>query len=161
MAKKTTKTPAGSEVITTHMVLPGDTNALGTIFGGKVMEWIDIAGAIAARRHAQKNVVTASIDALSFIAPIRLGFIVTVRSRVNWTGATSMEVGCKVEAENPSTGEQFHTATAHLTYVAVDSNGRPTATPPIMPVTADDKRRFQNAIKRRQARLALKSEIED
>lgn len=160
MSNKQKKTPKGSEVIMTEMVLPGDTNALGTIFGGKVMERIDIAGAIAARRHSNKNVVTASIDAMSFIAPIQLGHVVTFLARVNWTGKTSMEVGCRVISENPNTGERSHTASAHLTYVAVDSNGRPASVPTIHPQTAEDKRRFQNAIRRRKALLAMRKATE-
>lgn len=160
MKKLTEKTPAESEVIMTQMVLPGDTNALGTIFGGKIMEWLDIAGAISARRHAQKSVVTASIDALSFIAPIRIGQIVTIQGRVNWTGHSSMEVGCIIDAEDPSSGEHFRTARAYLTYVALDSNGRPTKIPSLRLESSEDNRRFSNALKRREARLKLKNEME-
>src|SRR5436190_8230591 len=110
-----TKSPQDSTVIMTEIVLPSDTNAIGTIFGGKIMSWIDIAGAIAAGRHARKVVVTASIDALHFIAPVKLGHIVHIRAAVNFAGRTSMEIGVRVDSENPITGEVAHTATAYTT----------------------------------------------
>src|SRR3954463_4192872 len=94
------KPPGDSAVIMTEMVLPSDTNALGTIFGGKVMSWIDIAAAIAAGRHARRVVVTASIDALHFVAPIKLGHVVHIRAMVNYAARTSMEIGVRVESEN-------------------------------------------------------------
>jgi len=115
------------EVIMTEIVLPGHTNALGTVFGGVIMSWIDIAGAIAAQRHCRTSAVTASLDDLSFLWGVKLGWIVQLRARINYTGKTSMEVGVRVDAENPRTGESHHTATAYLTYVAVDAAGKPTA----------------------------------
>src|SRR3954451_8818246 len=104
-----TKSPQDSSVIMTEIVLPSDTNALGTIFGGKIMSWIDIAGAIAAGRHSRRVVVTASIDALHFLAPVRLGHFVHIRAMVNYAARTSMEVGVRVDSENPLTGELIHT----------------------------------------------------
>src|SRR5271163_2050481 len=98
----------------TEIVLPGHTNALGTVFGGVIMSWIDIAGAIAAQRHSRMSAVTASLDDLAFVASVKLGWIVQLRARVNFTGKTSMEVGVRVESENPRTGESAHTATAYL-----------------------------------------------
>src|SRR6476620_4127385 len=130
MAKLTTspvtKSPQESSVIMTEIVLPSDTNALGTIFGGKVMSWIDIAGAIAAGRHARHVVVTASIDALHFLAPVKLGHVVHIKARVNFASRTSMEVGVRVDSENPISGETTHTSTAYATFVAIDDHGRPT-----------------------------------
>jgi len=141
------------EVVMTELVLPGHTNALGTIFGGVIMSWIDVAGAIAAQRHCRTSAVTASLDDLSFLWGAKIGWIVQLRARVNYTGKTSMEVGVRVDAENPRTGETYHTATAYLTYVAVDAAGKPTAVPPLKIDTDEKKRRFNEALKRREDRL--------
>lgn len=153
------KSPQSSAVTMTEIVLPSDTNALGTIFGGKIMSWIDIAAAIAAGRHARRVVVTASIDALHFLAPVKLGHVVHIRARVNYSSRTSMEVGIRVDSENPITGEHTHTATAYATFVALDDHGRPTPVPPILPETPDEKRRFEGAKKRRESRMRLALEL--
>lgn len=150
---------ADSSVIMTEIVLPSDTNALGTIFGGKVMAWIDIAAAIAAGRHARKVVVTASIDALHFLAPVKVGHVVHIRARVNYASRTSMEVGVRVDSENPLTGELTHTATAYTTFVALDHLGRPSPVPPLVPKTSEEKRRFEEARRRREARMRLAEEL--
>jgi acyl-CoA hydrolase len=153
------KSPRQSHVTMAQLVLPSDTNALGTIFGGKVMAWIDIAAAIAAGRHARKPVVTASIDALHFVAPVKLGHVVHVKAMVNYAGRTSMEVGVRVDSENPVTGETHHTATAYTTFVALDDHGRPTQIPPVAPETPEEKRRYEAAVKRREARIRLAEEL--
>jgi acyl-CoA hydrolase len=153
------KSPNDSSVTMTEMVLPSDTNALGTIFGGKIMNWIDIAGAIAAGRHARRVVVTASIDALHFLAPVKVGHIVHIRARVNASARSSVEVGVRVDSENPITGESTHTATAYATFVALDDHGRPTPVPPIVPETPEEKRRFDGAKKRRESRIRLAEEL--
>ncbi len=145
-----------SQVVMTELVLPGHTNSLDTIFGGVVMSWIDIAAAIAAQRHSQKEVVTASIDELNFVAPVKKGWVVNLRAAVNFVSRTSMEVGVRVDAENPKTGEVFHTATAYLTFVALGSNGKPTAVPPLILESDDDRRRHAEAEARRAHRLAAK-----
>lgn len=137
----------------TELVLPTHTNALGSIFGGVVMSWIDIAAAIAAQRHSRKNVVTASIDALNFVAPVFKGWVVNLRASVNFAGTSSMEVGVRVDAENPVTGQRFHTASAYLTFVALDSRGKPTSIPQIKPETTEEKRRFDAAKERRAHRI--------
>ena len=142
-----------SQVTMTEMVLPSHTNSLGTIFGGTIMSWIDIAGAICAQRHSQSQVVTAHLDDLEFVAPVYKGWVVNLKASVNFTGRTSMEVGVRVDAENPTTNESFHTATAYLTFVAVDKDGKPKAVPPIDPQTADERRRNQKAKARREHRL--------
>lgn len=141
------------EVIMTEIVLPSHTNALGTVFGGVIMSWIDIAGAIAAGRHCRSQVVTASIDDLAFVASVKLGWFVQVRARVNYTARTSMEIGVRVDAENPTTGEWHHTASAYLTFVALDRNGKPTPVPPLQLDTEEKKRRSGDAVKRREFRL--------
>ncbi len=153
------KSPSASAVIKTEIVLPVHTNALGTIFGGTVMAWIDVAAAIAAERHARSIVVTASIDALHFLSPIRLGEIVTILAQVNFTHRTSIEVGVRVDTENPLTGEKRHCAKAYTTFVALDEVGRPKQVPALVPETELDKKRFSEAQKRRASRIQLAEEL--
>jgi acyl-CoA hydrolase len=157
--KQVTKRPSESWVEMTEMVLPQHTNAIGSVFGGVVMSWVDIAAATCAMRHSSKTVVTASIDAMHFISPIKLGWIVTLKSAVNFTSNTSCEIGVKVVAENPLTGEKHHTASAYLTFVALDSLGRATAIPQIIPETDEERQRLEDAKARRAARLALRDRI--
>jgi len=144
---------SASEVVMTQLVLPEHTNALDSVFGGVIMSWIDICAAISAQRHSKKIVVTASIDSLHFVAPVYKGWVVNLKSRVNFVSKTSMEIGVRVDAENPRTGETFHTATAYLTFVALDSNRKPTQVDPLILQTKDDKRRFREAELRRELRL--------
>ena len=151
------RTVSHSVVQMTELVLPSHTNALGTIFGGIIMSWVDIAAAICAQRHSSQPVVTASIDALNFVAPVHLGWVVNLRASLNYAGKTSMEVGVRVEAENPITGEKFHTASAYLTFVAIGSNGKPRAVSPVIAETPDEKRRFEAAQKRRTLRLEARN----
>ena len=120
------------------------------------MSWIDICGAITAQRHARLPVVTASIDYLQFVQPVFIGWTVNLKASVNYVGRTSMEVGVRVDAENPRTGETFHTASAYLSFVALDANKVPTAIAPLEIVTKDEKRRHADAMKRREARLKLR-----
>lgn len=152
----TPKTVKSSQVLMSQLVLPGHTNSLGSIFGGVVMSWIDIAGAICAQRHSNKEVVTASIDELHFIAPVKKGWVVNLKSSVNFVSRTSMEVGVRVDAENPKTGETFHTVTAYLTFVALGEDGKPSAVPSLNLESDDEKRRFQEASARRNLRLLQK-----
>ena len=144
---------ARSKVIMTEHVLPSHTNALGTIFGGVIMGWIDIAGAIAAQRYSRSHVVTVSVDYLHFIVPIKIGFVVGIEACVTYVGKTSMEIEVIVTAENPITAETKRATQAFLTYVAVDENGRPKPVPPCKPRTTDDLERIKQAEKRRQLRL--------
>lgn len=153
MSGKKTALHDDGEVIMTEIVLPSHTNALGTIFGGVIMSWVDIAAAIAAQRHCRKTVVTASIDDLAFINAVRTGWIVEIRAKVNYTSRTSMEVGVRVDAEDPKTGNVFHTSSAYLTFVALDDSGKPVSVPPLTPKSDEDKRRFDEARKRRELRL--------
>jgi acyl-CoA hydrolase len=145
-----------SRVQMTQLVLPGDTNAHGTIFGGRVMQWIDVAGAVAAMRHSGGNVVTASIDALAFLTPIHLGEIVVLQAQVNFVGRTSMEIGVRVEAESPRTRAHRYTTKAYLTFVAVDGDGKARAVPSLVLENDEDRRRHADAEARRAARLALR-----
>jgi acyl-CoA hydrolase len=142
-----------SKVIMTELVLPTHTNALKSIFGGVVMSWIDICAAIAAQRHSLRPVVTASIDGMQFVAPVYEGWIVNLKASVNFVARSSMEIGVRVDAENPITGENFHTASAYLTFVALGTDGKPTPVAPVLPESEEEKRRFQHAQERRRLRL--------
>jgi acyl-CoA hydrolase len=139
-----------------ELALPNDTNALGTLLGGKVMHLVDLAGAMAAMRHARAVVVTASVDYMTFLHPIQVGQLVILRSSVNRVFRTSMEVGVKVFVEDLLTGELCHTSSAYLTFVAIDQNRRSIPIPPVIPETEDEKRRYEQAARRREERLALR-----
>lgn len=147
------KPVSDSEVVMTELVLPSHTNSLDSIFGGVVMSWIDICGAIAAQRHASSEVVTASIDDLHFIAPVYKGWVVNLKASVNFVSKTSMEVGVRVDAENPRTGDTFHTASAYLTFVAIGPDGKPHPVPPLLLESDEQKRRHQAAQTRRSLRV--------
>jgi acyl-CoA hydrolase len=137
-----------------EVVLPNDANPLGFILGGKVMHLVDIAGAITCHRHARSRVVTAAVDGLVFLHPIRVGDAIVLRSRVTAAFTTSMEVEVEVFSEEVLTGERRLTSRAHLTYVAVDEHGRKQAVPPLTTDTVDDRRRADEAEARRAERLA-------
>jgi len=147
------KTPRASRVVMTESVLPGDGNPLGTAFGGRIAQWIDVAAAIACQRHCRQRVVTASMDDLHFLKPIRVGMIVELRAQVNATFRTSMESGVRIESENPLTGERAHVCTAYLTFVAQDEKGRPVPVPALVLETEEDRRHEQDAKRRRAVRL--------
>jgi acyl-CoA hydrolase len=147
------RTPRASRVETVQLVLPGLTNVHGTIFGGILMQWIDIAAGISAARHAGGPVVTASMDRLHFIHPVHLGEVVTVQAQVNYAGTTSMEIGVRVLAEDRAMENRRQTLRAYLTFVAVDDDGRPRAVPPLSLETSVDRRRFADARARRAVRL--------
>jgi len=153
-------TPRASRVETVQLVLPGLTNTHGTIFGGILMQWIDIAAGISAGRHAGGPVVTASMDRLHFITPVNLGEIVTLQAQVNFAAHTSMEVGVRVLAETRPGGEQRQATRAYLTFVAVDDAGRPRPVPPLKVETAEEKRRFEDAGHRRAERLRERRAME-
>jgi uncharacterized protein (TIGR00369 family) len=141
-----------SAVVLTQMMAPQDANLAGNIHGGVIMKMIDDAAAIAAVRHAKTNVVTASIDRLSFYYPVFIGDLVTFRASINMTGNTSMEIGVRVEAENLISSVSNHIASAYLTFVVLDENGKPSKVPPIVPETEDEKRRNSEAHDRKNVR---------
>jgi len=153
-------TPRASRVETVQLVLPGLTNTHGTIFGGILMQWIDIAAGISAGRHAGGPVVTASMDRLHFITPVNLGEIVTLQAQVNFAAHTSMEVGVRVLAETQPGGARRQATRAYLTFVAVDDAGRPRPVPPLKTETADERRRFEDASHRRAERLRERRAME-
>jgi acyl-CoA hydrolase len=142
-----------SQVITTQLVLPNDTNQLGNLLGGTLMHWIDIAAAICAKRHSGRVCVTASVDDLSFHHPVRLGEIVTLQASVNRAFTTSMEIGVLVTAQGGNDEAVRRANTAYLTFVALDGQGKPTPVPPVIAETEDEQRRFREAEERRERRL--------
>ncbi len=157
--RKAATTPPGkrvraSRVEMVEVVLPQDANVLGNILGGRVMHLVDIAAAIAAHRHSNSHVVTASVDYVDFRNPIRVGELIILKAHVNRVFRTSMEIGVKVFSENVLTGEHKHTTTAYVTFVAIDETGRPKPVPPLVLETAEDRRRFREALARRRIRLA-------
>jgi acyl-CoA hydrolase len=143
----------------TWIVMPGDCNALGTVFGGQVCAWIDVCAAVSAQRFARTNVVTAAMDQLVFKAPIRHGKVAVLKAMVNWAGRTSMEVGVRVEEEDPMTGARIHTSAAYLTFVSVDADLRPSLVPVLEPQSDQEKRRYREAEHRRADRLAHRDRI--
>jgi uncharacterized protein (TIGR00369 family) len=146
-----------STVIMAEQMNPQDANPAGNVHGGVIMKLIDTAAGVVALRHARSNVVTASVDRLDFYHPVFVGDFVTLWASVNYVGKTSMEIGVRVISENLITGERRHTSSAYLTYVALDGHGRPMLLPPIILETDDEKRRNQEAITRRNRRLAEKT----
>jgi acyl-CoA hydrolase len=144
-----------------ELVLPNDANALGGLLGGRLMHWIDLAGALAAHRHCRNYVVTASIDHLDFLASARVGDLVILKSSVNRVYSTSMEVGVKVWVENYITDNYQHVSSAYLTFVAIDRQGRHLPVPPVIPESDEEKRRFDDAGRRRELRRAEKQRKQD
>lgn len=136
-----------------EIVLPSHANNLGTIFGGVVMQWIDVCAAMSAQRHCRRSVVTAAIDDLVFRTPIRPGDIVLLTAQVNAAFKTSMEVGVEVMSENPASGIKRKCVDAFVTFVAIDTDGKPIQVPPVIPETEEEHRRLQDAIARRAERL--------
>jgi len=140
-----------------EFALPNDANVLGTLFGGKVMAMVDLAASLAAARHARCAVVTASVDQMTFIYPIHIGQLVTLKSSVNRVFRTSMEVGVKVFIEDLHTREIKHTSSAYLTFVALAQDGAKIPVTPVIPQTAVEQRRYREAGERREQRLLMKA----
>lgn len=137
----------------TELVLPNHTNQLGNLLGGQLMHWIDICAALCSSKHNQRICVTASVDSIDFHHPIKLGDVVTLVASVNRVFNTSMEIGVKVYAENFKEGKKVHTNTAYLTFVGVDEKGKPVKAIEAVPETGDEKRRYEEALQRRESRL--------
>jgi acyl-CoA hydrolase len=147
-------TPTRSRVEMTQIVMPTHANgAAGVLFGGIVMQWIDICAGVAAMRHTGGAVLTASVDRMDFLSPIRVGDVVILQAQVNSVHRTSMEVGCRVETEDMRTRERRYTTKAYLTFVAVDDRGRPRPAPQLVLETDLDRRRAASAAQRREQRL--------
>ncbi len=147
-----------SRVEMVELVLPNDANQLGNLLGGRLMHWMDIAAAVAAARHSSHVCVTAAVDELSFLHAIKLGELVILKASVNRVFNTSMEVGVKIFSENSLTGEKKHSNSAYLTFVSLDKDGRPVRTLPVLPQSLDEKRRYEQALFRREQRLKHREE---
>jgi len=152
------KTVRESQVEMVELVLPNDTNQLGNLLGGRLMHWIDIAAAMAAARHSNHVCVTAAVDEISFLQPIRLGELVIVKASVNRVFSTSMEVGVKVFSENSLTGNRSHSNSAFLTFVSIDSDRKPVKSVQVIPEAPEEIRRFEQALFRREQRLKHREE---
>ncbi|ACO32386.1 MULTISPECIES: acyl-CoA thioesterase [Acidobacterium] len=146
------RTIAESQSEMTELILPNDTNTLGNLLGGRLMHFIDLVGAMAAYRHSRTHVVTASMDHIDFIAPVHVGDLLILKSSVNRAFNTSMEVGVKIWVENTIAGMHRHVASAYLTFVAVDSQGRRVPVPRLEPESEEEKRRHEDAGRRRELR---------
>ena len=145
---------ADSESEMTEIVLPNDANVLGNLLGGRLMHFIDLTGAMAAFRHSRTHVITAAMDHIDFIQPVHVGDLLILKSRVNRAFNTSVEVGVKVWVEHPQTSVLLHVASAYLVFVAIDQNGRRVRVPELKPITADEMRRYEGALRRREYREA-------
>ena len=139
-----------------EFALPNDANVLGNLLGGKVMHLVDLCGALAAIRHARCPVVTAAVDYMTFISPVKIGQLLMLRSSVNRVFRTSMEVGVKVMVEDLASGEVRHTSSAYLTFVAIDAAGNRVPIPQVVPETEEEKRRYEEAARRREVRLEMR-----
>ena len=149
MKKKTVK---NTHVIMHELILPNDTNLLGNVLGGRVMHLMDMCAAMSAYKHARTAVVTASVDRLDFLAPAKMGEIMILKSSVNYTGKSSMEVGVRIESENPKTGDIYHTSSAYLTFVSLNENGKPKRVDNIDPENDNEIRRFNEGKVRHEER---------
>lgn len=147
-----------STIIISHVALPQDANPRGNVHGGVIMKHVDTAASVVASRHSRSSVVTASIDRLDFYSPGFIGNLLTFKASLNWVGKTSMEIGVRVETEDLMTGRIRHTASAYLTFVALDENGRPAQVPPLTLKTEEEFRRNREAQERRKVRLAEKKQ---
>jgi acyl-CoA hydrolase len=147
---------SASRITLSQLMHPEHANLLGNVHGGWVMKLVDEAGALACMRHAQRKVVTVAIDSMVFREPILIGDLVILSAEVSYTGRTSMEAAVEVHAENAVTGEQTHTNTAYLVYVALDDEGRPTSVPPLQAETEEERQKMERARERQQQRLKRK-----
>ena len=156
MSDLASKPMSASRITLSQLMHPEHANLLGNVHGGWIMKLVDEAGALACMRHAQKKVVTVAIDSMIFREPIRIGDLIILNAEVAYTGRTSMEAEVQVIAENPVTGQQTHTNTAWLVYVALDDEGKPSPVPPLLAKTDDEKRKVAEALERQERRLKKK-----
>lgn len=154
MSQPPAKPPSESRVEMTELVMPTDANVLGTAFGGRIMQWMDLAAAVAARRHARMPVVTAAIDQLAFLGPVRVGHVAILRAQVNAVFGTSLEVEVEVLDEDPDTGQRRRCCDGFLTFVALGPDRRPAPVPPLLAETETERLREREARERRAGRLA-------
>lgn len=155
------RTIADTRTVVQRIMMPMDANPAGNVYGGSILKYLDEVASIVAFRHTRRNVVTASIDRMDFLAPMRVGDILVLKAAINFTGRTSMEVGVRVEAENPHTGVIVHAGSCYLTMVALDEHGRPTPVPPVTPTTDEERAWFENGKQRRDERLKVRERLEN
>ncbi len=151
---KTSKNVNESLVTMTELILPNDTNLLGNLLGGRLMHWMDIAGAMAATRHSNRVVATVEVDNLEFKHPVKMGDILIINAKLTWVGRTSMEVRVESYAENISNGEKILANRSYIIFVALDDNGKPTPVPKLLLNTAEEETERKRAETRRDTRLA-------
>jgi|SRR5690242_4142412 acyl-CoA hydrolase len=149
------KRPSESLIIMTELVLPNDTNLFGNLMGGRLMYWMDIAAALAATKHCNSPVVTASVDNISFESPVKLGNVVHIEAKISRAFNTSMEIHMKVWGEDIRQQYRYKSNEAFYTFVALDPNGKPMTVPLMEPETEEEKKLFDGALRRRQLRLIL------
>lgn len=154
------KTAKESLVIMSELVLPNDTNMLHNLMGGRLLHWMDVAAGISAQRHCNHVAVTASVDNVSFRNPIKLGDVVTIQAKVTRSFSTSMEVRLTVYTENIPSGSRIKSNEAYYTFVALDSSGKKTAVPELIPETEEEKKLYEAALRRRQLRLLLAGKMD-
>jgi uncharacterized protein (TIGR00369 family) len=155
-----TKTPASSKILLSQLMGPEHANHLGNVHGGVIMKMVDEAGALAAMRHAQQTVVTISVDSMTFMEPILVGYVVTVEARLTYVGTTSMETRVEVSAENPLTGVKTRTNTAYLVYVAIGASGKPQPVPRLTATTPEEEQLMAEAAERQAYRKAQRKREE-
>ncbi len=149
------KRPSDSAVRLAQVMQPEDANPAGNVHGGTIMKLVDNAAYVVAVRHSRKNCVTLSIDSFKFHYPVYIGDLLILKASVNYVGRTSMEIGVRIEAEHLFSGSVRHTASAYLTFVALGEDGKPTQVPKLIPETEEEKRRFEEAKRRRELRLKM------
>lgn len=154
MERNFSKEPSKSYVEMTELVLPDDTNLLGNLLGGRLMHWMDIAGALSASKHSNKVVATASVDNIEFNHPIKLGEMVILKAKVIFTGRTSMDLKIDVYSENVKTGKRIYTNKAYMVFVALDDKGKPSPVPTLKPITDQEIEDYEFGLKKRKERLS-------
>jgi acyl-CoA hydrolase len=152
---------SNSSLIASHLMMPQDANIQGNVYGGTIMKLMDEIAGVVAARHSRKNVVTASIDQMSFLKPVYIGNLLILKASVNYVGKSSMEIGVRIEAEDLTNGNIVHTGSSYMTFVALDEGGHPTTAPKVIPVTRDEKRRYREAKARRAKRLAVATKVKN
>ncbi len=154
------RTIAETRTVVQRIMMPTDANPAGNVYGGSILKYIDEVASIVAFRHTRTNVVTASIDRMDFLAPMHVGDILVLKAAINHTGRSSMEVGVRVEAEEPRTGHIVHAGSCYLTMVALDRAGRPTPVPAVTPSTDEERAWFEDGRRRREERLKVRERLE-
>ncbi len=153
------RTIGETRTVVQRIMMPMDANPMGNVYGGSILKYIDEVASIVAFRHTRTNVVTASIDRMDFLAPMHVGDFLVLRAAINFTGRTSMEVGVRVEAEDPRTGHVVHAGSCYLTMVALDSKGHPTPVPSVIPTTDEERAWFENGRRRKEERLKVRERL--